>query len=170
MITSSNETIFRITGPLCGEVTGEFPSQWPVMQRFDVFFDLRLNKRLSKQSWSWWFEMPSGTLWRHCNDLKRCAPALFISNITVLDERVNCNDQDIFISLAYNIITEDFNIIKSEPKWTKCFPYYHLSTRTTTVSVDGVTWVHVGQKKEQLCGMKFILCFQWLCNHFNISI
>ena len=31
-------------------VTGEFPSQRPVTQSFDVFFDLRLNKRLSKQS------------------------------------------------------------------------------------------------------------------------
>ena len=26
-----------------------------------------LNKRLSKQSWGWWFEMPSHSLWRHCN-------------------------------------------------------------------------------------------------------
>ena len=30
-------------------VTGEFPSQSPVTKSFDVFFDLRLNKRLSKQ-------------------------------------------------------------------------------------------------------------------------
>ena len=29
------------------------------------FFDLRLNKRLSKQSWGWWFEMPLWSLWRH---------------------------------------------------------------------------------------------------------
>ena len=29
-------------------VTGEFPVQMPVTQSFDVFFDLRLNKRLSK--------------------------------------------------------------------------------------------------------------------------
>ena len=29
---------------------GEFPSQRPVTQSFDVFFDLCLNKRLSKQS------------------------------------------------------------------------------------------------------------------------
>ena len=36
-------------------VTGEFPSQRPVMRSFDVFFDLRLNKWLSKQSWDWWF-------------------------------------------------------------------------------------------------------------------
>ena len=31
-------------------ITGEFPSQSPVTRSFDVFFDLRLNKRLSKQS------------------------------------------------------------------------------------------------------------------------
>ena len=48
-------------------VTGEFPAQRPVTQSFDVFFDLRLNKRLSKQSWSWLFETPSRSLWRHCN-------------------------------------------------------------------------------------------------------
>ena len=49
-------------------VTSEFPSQRPVMQSFNVFFDLRLNKRLSKQSWGWWFEMPLRSLWCHCND------------------------------------------------------------------------------------------------------
>ena len=37
-------------------VTGEFPAQRPVPQSFDILFDLRLNKRLSKQSWGWWFE------------------------------------------------------------------------------------------------------------------
>ena len=47
-MTSSNGNIFRVTGPLCGEFTGpgEFPAQRPVTQRFDVFFDLCLNKRL----------------------------------------------------------------------------------------------------------------------------
>ena len=34
---------------------------------FNVFFDLRLNKRLNKQSWGWWFETPSRLLWRHHN-------------------------------------------------------------------------------------------------------
>ena len=33
-------------------VPGEFPTQRPVTRSFGVFFDLRLNKRLSKQSWS----------------------------------------------------------------------------------------------------------------------
>ena len=50
-------------------VPGEFPSQRPVTRSFDVFFHLRLNKRLSKQSWGWWFETPSRSLWRHCNDI-----------------------------------------------------------------------------------------------------
>ena len=50
-------------------VPGEFPAQRPVMRSFDVFFDMRPNKRLSKQSWGWWFETPSRSLWRHCNVL-----------------------------------------------------------------------------------------------------
>ena len=48
-------------------VPGEFPSQRPVTRSFDVFFDLRLNKRLSNQSWGWWFETLSRPLWRHHN-------------------------------------------------------------------------------------------------------
>ena len=48
-------------------VTGELPSQKPVTPSFDVFFDLRLNERQSKQSWGWWFETPSHPLWRHSN-------------------------------------------------------------------------------------------------------
>ena len=44
-----------------------FPSQRPVTRSFHIYFDLRLNKRLSKQLWGWWFETPSCPLWRHCN-------------------------------------------------------------------------------------------------------
>ena len=46
-------------------VTGEFPSQRSVTRNFDVFFDLRLNKRLNKQSRGWWCETLSRSLWRH---------------------------------------------------------------------------------------------------------
>ena len=38
---------------------------------FDVFFDLLLNKRLSKQSWGWRFETLSLPLWRHRNAMAR---------------------------------------------------------------------------------------------------
>ena len=67
-MTSSNENIFCVTGHLCGE-SGEFPAQRPVKRSFDVFFDLRLNKRFSKQWWGWWFKTQSHPLWRHCNEI-----------------------------------------------------------------------------------------------------
>ena len=38
---------------------------------FNIFFDLRLNERLSKQSWGWWLETPSHLLWRHRNGIRR---------------------------------------------------------------------------------------------------
>ena len=58
------------------QVTGEFPhkGQWRGALMFSL---ICLNKRLSKQSWGWWFEMPSCLLWRHSNDLR--VPSLKIS-------------------------------------------------------------------------------------------
>ena len=57
-------------------VTDGFPSQRPVSRRFDIFFDLRLNKRLTKFSGCRWFQTPSrscvkytyssGTVQYHC--------------------------------------------------------------------------------------------------------
>ena len=77
MMTSSNGNIIRITVSLCGEFTGHrwIPhTQRPVTRSFDVFLYVRLNKRLSKQSWGWWFETPSCPLWRHCNVLSAAIP------------------------------------------------------------------------------------------------
>ena len=70
MMTSSNGKNVRVTGHLCGEFTGH---RWiPHTKASDAelwcFFDLRPNKRLSKQSWVWWFKTPLCPLWRHCND------------------------------------------------------------------------------------------------------
>ena len=48
-------------------VSVQSPSQRPVARSFDVFFDQRLNKRLSKQSRRRWFETRSFPLWRHSN-------------------------------------------------------------------------------------------------------
>ena len=98
MMTSSNGNIFRITGPLCGEFTGpgEVPSQRPVTRSFNVFFDLHLNKRLSKQPWGWWFETPSWSLWRQCNDIYICGIIYYKQILYVMqhmylnqDNRVN---------------------------------------------------------------------------------
>ena len=70
-MTLSNGNIFRVTGHLCGEFNGHrwIPRTKPseVTRSFDVFFDLRMNTRLSKQSWGLWFETPPCSLWCHCN-------------------------------------------------------------------------------------------------------
>ena len=55
------ETFSALLAPCA--VTGEFPSQRPVAWSFDDFFDLRLNKWLSKQLIRRWFETPSCSLW-----------------------------------------------------------------------------------------------------------
>ena len=57
---------FRATGPLWGEFTGH---RWiPITNASDAelwcFLRSALNKQLSKQSWGWWFETPSRSLWR----------------------------------------------------------------------------------------------------------
>ena len=61
-----NGNIFHVTGLLW--FTGEFPSQRPVTPNFDVFFDLRLYKRLCKQTKHRWFGLPWRSLSRHSDD------------------------------------------------------------------------------------------------------
>ena len=65
---------FVVTGHLWGKppITGGFPSQKPVTRSIDVFFYQRPNKRLSKQSRRLWFDTPSRSSWRHCNDYLHC--------------------------------------------------------------------------------------------------
>ena len=62
------ETFSALLTICTGNSPGEFPTQRPVTRSFDVLFDLDPNKRLSKQSWGWWFETPSWSLWRHSNE------------------------------------------------------------------------------------------------------
>ena len=86
MMTSSNGNMFHVTGFCAGNspatagnspVTGEFSSHRPVTRSFDVFFDLRLNRQLSKQSRRRWFETPSRSLWRHCNVVPNSDPVIW---------------------------------------------------------------------------------------------
>ena len=74
MMTSSNGNIFRVTGHLCGEFTG---LRWiPRTKASDAelwcFLWSAPDKRLSKQSWGWWLETLSCSLWRHRNVLQCC--------------------------------------------------------------------------------------------------
>ena len=86
------------------QVAGEFPTQRPVTRSFDVFFDLRLNKRLSKQSLGWWLETISRPLWRHRNQsilsdyTERC--------FTLLHDAPNCGRNLVHLEyIPYNMHT-----------------------------------------------------------------
>ena len=47
----------------------EFPAQKASdAELWCFYFDLHMNKLLAKQSWGWWFETPSVSLWRHYNE------------------------------------------------------------------------------------------------------
>ena len=76
---------FSVLLALCAgnsPVTREFSSPRPVTRSFHVFFDLLLNKRLSKQSWGWWFETPSRTLWRHTASRYQADQGRAVTNVS----------------------------------------------------------------------------------------
>ena len=89
--------------PVTGEF--EFSSQRPVTRSFDIFVDLRLKKRLNKQSRHRWLGTPSRALWRHSNVLRRVRgklqpqwwshmytnPALLEGSIKIEGARKHCD-------------------------------------------------------------------------------
>ena len=95
--------IFSALLAICAEnspVPREFPAQRPVTRSFDVFFYLRLNKRLSKQSWGWWFETLSHPLWRHCNtSWPRCP--LLVGHAITIEATITSYAQG-FLYMIYN--------------------------------------------------------------------
>ena len=113
--------IFSAVLALCAgnsPVTGEFPSQRPVTRSFDVFFDLRLNKRLSKQSWGWWFETPSCSLWRHRNDK-------FLYHVSIAHASLRARELKAWLWLDDLI----YSPISITSNWKTCGYSYRISPR-----------------------------------------
>ena len=84
-----------------------FPPHWPFVRGHRwfpltkasgaqpwCFFDLRLNKRLSKQSWGWWFDTPLRSLW-HCN-----AWLIFV-DMYIRDQLLKCQTDVSIVSLQW---------------------------------------------------------------------
>ena len=88
-------------------VPGEFSTQRPVTRSFNVFFDRRLNKRLSKQSWGWWFETQSRPLWRQCNGARSFLGITGLTWSNKSKRRVLFNDSFVVSSLS-----EDMTVCK----------------------------------------------------------
>ena len=114
-------------------VNGEFPSQRPVTRSFDIFFDLRMNKRLSKQSWCWWFETPRRSLWRHCNVIRFCSPVVMLWVPKALTRSIYHDFQGHFLGLE--IVLGVSEITRKDTGEISCY-------RTTTKHNEAWT-VHI---------------------------
>ena len=85
--------------------------QRPVTRSFDVFFDLRLNKRLSKQSRRRWFEMSSHSSWSHC--IEKLSKLINIIDVIAL-KFIVCNVATILSSGRWVKTTDTVKVSKSK--------------------------------------------------------
>ena len=105
-------------------ITGELPTQRPVRQGFDIFFDLRLNKRLSKQSWGWWFETLLRPLWRQSN----------------VD---SCYNSPAFFAMEWNTLRSSFSKLSGVSNsmirpWSKTIILLSIKTYFQSSYIDGL--------------------------------
>ena len=146
MITSSNGDISPLLVLCVGNspVTSEFSAQRPVTQSFDVYFDLCLNKRLSKQLWGWWFETLSHPLWSHCNDycnIDYC----FIS--TLLKIMTGCLLDHTLALLVLNMMMRSLIFNITCPLWGESTSHWWIPI--TKVS-DTELWCFIWYAPEQI--------------------
>ena len=102
MMTSSNGNISALLA-LCAENSAATRS-------FDVFFDLRLNKRLSNQSWDWWFDTLWHSLLRHCNVITPYATHWSITDVE---------------NKPHFAHRKDISCISGKLDWTAAWSYYN---------------------------------------------
>ena len=126
-------------------VPGEFPAQRPVARSFNVFFDLCLNKRLSKQSWGWWFDALSHPLWRHRNAYGICVLRLpELPGGNVLNENALWHEQwwllkcDIDVLNIYDICIYIY-IFNNFLNFNPSFGFLHVRRKHTCN-----WWVNIG--------------------------
>ena len=119
-------------------VTGELPAQRPVTRSFDVFFDLCLNKRLSKQWLGLWFETPLHPLWRHCNGLASNALQLTLQTRSWQFATKVCRTDCCFMQLE---IKSPYLYTNSTPSAfvhhviSVCYHHIHTSSQCSALSV-----------------------------------
>ena len=154
--------IFSALLALCAgnsPVTG----QRPVTLSFDVSFDLCPNKRLSKQSWGWWFETPSRLLWRHCNGKTHVAATVLRSSrglcCIICEVITYANMVDCRYNAAQNIL-----ILHTALQWLRQninWPSY----KGTTLYV--IRW---SRTHSLLCCHKGVLVSSWqVCNLVGVG-
>ena len=138
----------------------------PVTWSFDVFFDLRLDKQLSKQSRHWWFEMPSCSLWHHCNENFRSLRWTVLSgNWLALSQSIlwtNCILGSVF--KKQDVIFIDMNSKRPRILFNFIFQAIRVSTMLAKCeAVLGNFWCEI--KMTSLTSAN-----DWNIKHFSILI
>ena len=136
---SSNGNIFHITGLCQGNllVTSGSPSQRPVTRNFDVFFDLHLNKQLSKQSRHWRVKMPSCSLWCHCNANKHQAIIHQTADPITFKCMIILN-----VCLMFQLLNKNKKLSKKNGCWwTQCLSIWGMVISSKQYGLRLVLWV-----------------------------
>ena len=141
-------------------VTGEFPSQKPVTRSFDIIFDLRLNKRLSKQSWGWWFETPSRPLWRHYNVMHNILSVkrLYSYNIGLcMDKYSNQLLHDVFDIFSKHTDVHEYNARNAslQPVYV-CFQGKTRGQKRTLIYCGTRIWNYIHHSVDSKCAIASI--------------
>ena len=171
-MTSSNGNSFRVTGSVWGEPT----VTWPVMPSLDAFFDLRLNKRLSKHSRRWWCKKPSPSIWCHCKKILEAVPStlagirLYISQYIFISRWRRFKMQTIKCVAVGDKAVGKNSLFKSYILYVfnKPSPEYFMSVSTNKNKHSQAQWVFMltssnGPHKGQWRGaLMFSLIFAWI--------
>ena len=122
-------------------VTGEFTAQRPVTRSFVVFFDLCLNKWLSKQSQCWWFETPSVPLWRYCNYLSNYLEQTQFQNPSNFTDLIICVSYYQRFLVAHKIPVPDLQKV-----------YFHKGVHVSKISQNNGIEVALCVKEQLIVG------------------
>ena len=144
------ETFFALLALCVGNspVTGEFLAQRLVARNSDASFHLRLNKRLRKQPWGWWFETPSRSSWLHLNAF--CENAVVQNNLLI----------------TCSIITQHSDIARPRQGDVQVRPAKDTSYLALTGDLCSVLWEYFGKKPYRIVkrfNCKFNNSYIWFC-------
>ena len=132
----------------------EFPAQRPVTRSFDIFFDLRLNKRLSKQSWGWWFETLSCPLWCHCNALLAVTKQLYEwFSPSVCDIFSPCSHHRIIMNFSGVITNETGDVHAKGQGQRSKVNVTEVKTPCSRYRLLTHIWIHIWWRNNAQCLM-----------------
>ena len=138
MTTSSNGNVFRVTGPLCGEFTGHWWIPLTKVRAAELWSFLWSASWIN--DWSWWFETPSRSLWRHCNEYAQPVWIMILLLFTLWHITKGTIWYLIFlkgICKRYNILGIDFASLDfSSLQWdTIIWPHIHQFSKLDCATV-----------------------------------